>query len=212
MNKYEEDKLTDHEYDGIQEFDNKMPEWWLIGFYFTIAYGFLYILLFHVLEWAPLPEKEYVNELTTAYRKHNPEGYMKRMSGIAQTKQKERVFKLLTSPSDLAAGKKIFTGPKNLCFTCHGNEGQGLVGPNLTDDYWMHGYGVNTIMKNIKKGFPEKGMLPYGSNVRLVDTELNQLASYIISIRGSNPPNPKAIDPAREILLSEEEITAQQAN
>lgn len=211
MAKYD-DQLTDHEYDGIQEFDNKLPEWWLFGFYFSIAFGVLYLILFHLLEWAPLPEKEYANEMNYAHRKYNPSSFMNRAAGAGAVKKKERVYRLLTSPADLAAGKKLYLGGKNLCFTCHGNEGQGLVGPNLTDDYWMHGYGVNTIMKNIKKGFPEKGMLAYGSNTRLTNSELNQLASYIISLRGSNPPNPKAVDTARETLLTADELEAQKLN
>jgi cytochrome c oxidase cbb3-type subunit 3 len=74
-----------------------------------------------------------------------------------------------------------------------------MVGPNLTDEFWIHGGDVTAIMKSIKTGYPDKGMMPYGTNARLSDRQVLQLASYILSKQGSNPPNPKAIDPAREV-------------
>jgi cytochrome c oxidase cbb3-type subunit I/II len=103
----------------------------------------------------------------------------------------------LTKPADLAAGKAIFEAQQNLCYTCHRNDLGGQVGPNLTDEYWMHGCDTGQIMTNIKRGFPQKGMLPYGSGKALSDEQLHQVASYVLSMRGSNPQSPKAADMTR---------------
>ena len=198
MEDQEKDKLLDHEYDGIQELDNSLPSWWLNGFYFTIAFGIVYMLLYHVLDWAPLPEQEYRSEMIKAYAKNNPEEYMAKIAGSSfKRTKKEKVFKLRTAAADIERGRKLFMDPKQLCFTCHGNEGQGLVGPNLTDEYWLHGCSVTEIAKNIIKGFPSKGMMPYGSNQRLTDDDVEKLTAYIVSIKGSNPANPKAVDMER---------------
>jgi mono/diheme cytochrome c family protein len=107
---------------------------------------------------------------------------------------------LLVADADLGVGKAIFESPRNLCYTCHRSDLGGQVGPNLTDDYWMHGCTVAEIMTNIKRGFQQKGMLPYGSGKTLTELELQQVASYLISRQGSNPANPKAPDPARARL------------
>ena len=103
----------------------------------------------------------------------------------------------LTKPADLMAGKAIFEAQQNLCYTCHRADLGGQVGPNLTDEYWMHGCDTGQIMTNIKRGFPQKGMLPYGSGKALSDEQLHQVASYVLSMRGSNPKNPKAADMTR---------------
>ena len=103
----------------------------------------------------------------------------------------------LKDAESLAAGKAIFEAQANLCYTCHLKDLGGQIGPNLTDDMWVHGCGTGEIMQNIKGGFPQKGMLPYGSGKRLSDEELHQVASYILSMRGTSPANPKAPDAAR---------------
>ena len=154
MTDEEKDLLTNHEYDGIQEFDNELPGWWLNGFYLTIVIGIVYILIFHVFNWWPLPEGEYHAEMKAAYLAHGSKN---------SSNNEEKSFALLTEQSDLQAGRDLYMAPKQLCYTCHGNEGQGLVGPNLTDDYWIHGYGVKQLMANITTGFPQKGMLPFGT-------------------------------------------------
>jgi cytochrome c oxidase cbb3-type subunit I/II len=103
----------------------------------------------------------------------------------------------LTDASSLAAGKAIFDGAKGLCYTCHRNDLGGQIGPNLTDEYWLNGCDLPTILKNIRTGFPQKGMLPYGNGQRLTDEEMLQVASYILSKQGSNPTAPKPVDQQR---------------
>jgi cytochrome c oxidase cbb3-type subunit 3 len=75
------------------------------------------------------------------------------------------------------------------CAPCHGNAGEGSVGPNLTDDYWLHGGSVQSIFKTIKYGVPEKGMKSWKED--LSPAQMAQVTSYIKSLRGTNPPNPK---------------------
>jgi cytochrome c oxidase cbb3-type subunit 3 len=98
----------------------------------------------------------------------------------------ENTVKLLTAAADIEAGKKIFTGT---CAPCHAADGGGIVGPNLTDDYWLHGGKVNDIFKTIKYGVPEKGMQPWKSTFS--PTQIAQLASFIKSIHGAKVANPK---------------------
>lgn len=106
--------------------------------------------------------------------------------------------KPLTDAKSLATGKTLYETPSSLCITCHRADLGGLVGPNLTDDYWLSGCGVGDLMTSIRAGNPSKGMLPFGGGRRLTDAELVQVASYILSKRGSNPSAPKARDAVRD--------------
>jgi cytochrome c oxidase cbb3-type subunit 3 len=186
------DELLDHETDGIREFDNALPRWWLYGFYFTIAFAVAYFVNYHVLA-TPLVGKptllaEYQAETAAAVAdRHASHGGHADGAGGPVT--------LLTDPAALAKGQEIFEGPANLCWTCHRKDLGGLIGPNLTDNAWRHGCDPATVMQNVRTGFPVQGMLPYGSAKPLTDDELLQVVSYVFSKHGSNPVNPKAVDP-----------------
>ena len=95
-------------------------------------------------------------------------------------------------------GKAIFEGPDNVCFSCHRADLGGLVGPNLTDDYWLHGCSIGEVMTSIKTGYPLKGMQPFGVGKPLTDQQIQEVASYVLSRRGSNPQNAKPIEPDRD--------------
>jgi len=183
----DQNRLLEHEADGIREFDNALPKWWLYGFYFTIAFAIVYVVNYHVLSTPWFGQKniaaEYALEMADAAKAaaNRPGG----------TKGKVA----LTDAANLAAGEAIFMGQRNLCHTCHRKDLGGLVGPNLTDDLWRHGCSVDEMVANVTSGFPPKGMLPFGSTQRLTDKELLQVVSFVISKRGSNPVNPKAVDP-----------------
>ncbi|MCX7634035.1 MAG: c-type cytochrome [Turneriella sp.] len=179
----DKEKLFDHEYDGIRELDNPMPRWWVLGFYFTIAFSVVYLIYYHIAG-GPSSDEEYRREMAAA-QKVAPQA-----TAVHSTLQ------ILTEPAALAAGEKLYTA--QTCSACHSPTLGGLVGPNLTDDFWIHGCDFATVMENIRKGFPQKGMMPYGNGKPLKPEELQQLVSYIFSKRGSNPPNPKPIDPERE--------------
>lgn len=188
----EKEKLLDHEYDGIQELNNPMPPWWLYGFYFTIILGVVYMFYYDVLGIGPSQVEEYEAELAMAEQQFQPIQNETPSVSFAE-------LEILSDEASIAAGKALYSSPKNLCTTCHGGQGEGLVGPNLTDDFWIHGCNLESVMTSIKTGFPTAGMPPYGSGAPLTDTELQQLASYIISIRGSNPPNQKQPEPNRAV-------------
>ena len=187
MSDDQKDPLLNHEVDGIREFDNALPKWWLYGFYFTILFAVAYVVNYHVLSTPLLGKKsiaaEYQAEMDEAAR------LAANRPGAAKGKV------AFTDAANLAAGQAIFEGQRNLCHTCHRKDLGGLVGPNLTDDLWRHGCSVDEMVQNVTTGFPPKGMLPFGSTQRLTDKELLQVVSYVISKHNSNPNNPKAIDP-----------------
>lgn len=170
-----------HDYDGIRELNNPTPPWWRWGFYFSILFGVVYIWRFHIAETAPLQLEELkIAEAKAAVAK---EEYLKNAANNID----ENNVKLLTEADDISTGKKLFS---TNCAACHGPDAQGLVGPNLTDDYWVHGGKVAEIFKTIKYGVPEKGMKSWKEDFS--PKQLAQLTSFIKSIHGTNPPNPKA--------------------
>ena len=186
------DRLLDHEADGIREFDNALPRWWLYGFYLTIVFAAVYVVNYHVLA-SPLFGRpgmvaEYEAEVEAAPRvTAGPAG------GPAVT-----LVALRDEPS-LAQGRSIFEGPDNVCSSCHRADLGGTIGPNLTDEYWLHGCSVQQIVTSIRTGFPMKGMMPFGTGKPLTDTQVLQVASYVMARRGSSPADPKPIDPERDV-------------
>ncbi len=169
-----------HDYDGIRELDNRLPPWWLYGFYVCIIFAAIYLYRYHVAHSAPLSGEELKIEMAKADA--DKQEYLKKSANNID----ETTAKLLTDPKDLDAAKKIFS---TICAACHKPDGGGLVGPNLTDDYWLHGGNVKDIFKTIKYGYPDKGMKSWKDDY--TPLQIEQLASYIKSLRGTNPPNPK---------------------
>lgn len=192
MSTNDKDRLLDHDADGIREFDNNLPRWWLYGFYLTMVFSVVYMVNYHMLETPMFGHRGQIDEYDAEVEHWE--------AAIASAPKKGPVkATLLTDAASLDKGKAIFNGTNNLCSTCHREDLGGQVGPNLTDDNWIHGCSLEDIMKNITTGFPEKGMLPYGSTNRLSDDELLQVASYVISRRGSNPADPKPIEEGRDV-------------
>jgi cytochrome c oxidase cbb3-type subunit III len=185
------DELLNHDADGIREFDNALPRWWLYGFYFTIAFAAAYLVNYHVLPRPlvgyPTVAAEYAADVERAAG--TPSNRPVVASGA--------VFALEDRES-LEKGRAIFEGSDNTCFACHRADLGGLVGPNLTDEYWMHGCSAADLVNDIKHGFAQKGMLPFGTGKVLTEDQLLTVVSYVLSKQGSKPTNPKAIDPARE--------------
>ncbi|MEO1022443.1 MAG: cbb3-type cytochrome c oxidase N-terminal domain-containing protein [Bacteroidota bacterium] len=193
----EKDKLLDHEYDGIRELDNHMPVWWLWLFYFTIAFGIGYLAYYQVFGWGPNQHEEYEIEMAAAEEQFNLNKPDEAGTGVAFA------FAFSSDAAIIERGKELFMGMGNLCFTCHGNAGEGMVGPNLTDEYWLNGCSPEQIAVSIKEGFPDKGMVAYGSGAPLPDEDVNAIVSFIGSIQGTNPANPKAVDETRATACSE---------
>jgi cytochrome c oxidase cbb3-type subunit 3 len=169
--------LGGHEYDGIQELDNKLPRWWLWLFYITIIFAAVYVVRYHVLKTAPLQAQEYENEMAEAAEKYKrTETAMIDASSVT----------MLEDEASLAAGKEIYD---KSCAVCHLAEGQGLVGPNLTDKYWIHGGSISDIFNIIVVGVPEKGMISWKD--QLTPEQIQQVSSFILTFQGTSPPNPK---------------------
>lgn len=175
----EHEILMDHDYDGIKELDNKIPPWFSILFYTTIVIAVIYFLNYQVFKTGMSQAEEYKAEMKQAAI---IQAELERSGAFLN----EKNVTLLTAKDQLQAGEKIF---KTNCVACHRDDAGGAVGPNLTDDYWIHGGGIKNVFTTIKYGVPSKGMVTWQNT--LSPKEIQEVASYVISLRGSNPVNPK---------------------
>jgi cytochrome c oxidase cbb3-type subunit 3 len=178
----EQDVQLDHDYDGIKELDNSLPPWWIYGFYFTILFAGVYLYRYHVSKSAPLQVEELAVEKIQAERE--------KLAYMATQANNVDETSIAYNPTTelLTEGKAIFV--KN-CVSCHGPEAQGAsIGPNLTDEYWIHKGGIKDIFKTIKNGVQEKGMIPWGQ--QLSNAQIAAAATFIKSLKDSHPTNPKA--------------------
>lgn len=257
-----EDRLLEHEYDGIRELDNDLPPWWLWLFYITIIFAVVYMIHYHVTGTGDLSTAEYMKEIDPNWTEvqsvdeagfsigyhspyYKPEGEMtpqiwaaienyvgpnvefeslmmeamrkadaknllklqesfpdiwaklseggatiipSATSSVSMAKASLSLnYEQLTDVASVDAGKQIYI---TNCASCHGNEGQGGIGPNMTDNYYIHGAGINDLMSTIIQGVPIKGMISWKGILN--DQQMNQVASFMMSMRGNNPPNPKA--------------------
>jgi cytochrome c oxidase cbb3-type subunit 3 len=173
---HENEVLTDHEYDGIKELDNNLPPWWLYGFYLTIVFSLVYMFHYHVLGTGPSSEEEYQAELVAAEEAR--QAYLAETGAVIDENSVVRIF-----DEELLSKAQVTFVEK--CAPCHTPSGGGSVGPNLTDEYWIHGGSVNDIFGVIKYGVPEKGMIPWQGI--LTPEEMQHLASYIMNLQGTNP-------------------------
>lgn len=175
----EEDVLFDHEFDGIRELDNKLPPWWVAMFYLTIAFAVVYLGYYH-LGSGPSQAEEYEMEMERA-EKAVAEYRARQAEQVDETN-----VTMVTDEQALSMAKTLY---ETNCMACHGMQGEGTVGPNLTDPYWIHGGSLSDIFKTIKYGVPEKGMIPWRTQMRA--TDMQNIASYILTLQGTNPPNAK---------------------
>jgi cytochrome c oxidase cbb3-type subunit 3 len=164
--------LSGHEYDDIKELDNKLPRWWLWLFILSCVWAVIYLFVYDVIKVFPHQKDEYKNEIA-----NNP----LKTSSAYDTNQV-----VLTDAASLAAGKDVF---EKQCVACHLAQGQGKIGPNLCDTFAIHGCSFKDNLKIINIGVPEKGMISW--SVQLSQTQISQVASYIMTLQGTNPPDPK---------------------
>ncbi|MGV6831232.1 MAG: cbb3-type cytochrome c oxidase N-terminal domain-containing protein [bacterium] len=184
----EHEIILDHNYDGIKELDNKLPPWWLYGFYATILFAFVYLVRFHVIGDYTQAE-EYETEVEIA--RVEIEEWKKTAKDLVDV----NTVTLLTEASDLNAGKRIFN---ERCVACHKIDGGGGIGPNLTDQYWILGGGIKNVFKTISEGGRDgKGMISWKSELK--PSEMAQVASYLLQFQGTTPAEPKA--PEGEIWI-----------
>lgn len=171
-----------HDYDGIRELDNRLPPWWLYGFYMTIVFAVVYLWRSQVSHAAPSSKEEYEMSVQRAELKVSE--YLKQKGESVD----ENTVQYLAGQADLEAGKILFSDPAK-CALCHRPDGGGNIGPNLTDDYWINGGDIKSIFRVIKYGVDGKGMASWQTNFS--PKQIAQIVSYIKSLKGSNPPNPK---------------------
>jgi cytochrome c oxidase cbb3-type subunit 3 len=176
----EADMLLDHDYDGIKELDNALPPWWKYGFIITIFIAVLYLLEYEVWHNGPNPTEEYNAEMISA--RGQVDAYLASMKNNVDEKTVT-----MSDAAGIVSGAVIFS---KTCVPCHGKKGEGGVGPNLTDDYYLHGGAVADLFKTIKYGYPDKGMQSWQSTYSPI--QMQELASYIKTLKGTNPPNGKA--------------------
>jgi cytochrome c oxidase cbb3-type subunit 3 len=170
--------LLDHEADGIRELDNNLPRWWVWLFNLSIVFAVGYLGYYHVFHFGDLQAAQYVKEskqgeaIQTAALK----GFEDSLPTLLPSKDQ----------AVLDRGQAIFL---HNCAPCHRADGGGLVGPNLCDDYWIHGSNFVDNLRTIVNGVPAKGMLTWRGVLK--PAEIHAVASYIYTLRGTHPPNPK---------------------
>jgi cytochrome c oxidase cbb3-type subunit 3 len=173
--------VLDHNYDGIRELDNVLPPWWVYLFYATIVFSVVYLVRFHIIGDYD-QEQEYEQEVAAAQAAI--EEYKKTAKDLVDASTVE----FLSDPADLSAGEKIF---QTNCVVCHMADGGGGIGPNLTDEYWILGGGIKNVFTTISEGGRDgKGMVAWKQSFK--PAEIAQVASYVISLGGTAPANPKA--------------------
>jgi len=180
MSETKRDKLTDeilldHNYDGIEELDNPLPRWWVWLFYLTIIFSVIYIWYYWFSSGKSIEEsfQAKLSEVTTTQE-------------VASSSFDLESFKV--TDELLGKGEAAFASK---CASCHRADAGGLIGPNLTDNHWIHGKGDRqSIFKVVKEGVPEKGMIAWGP--LMSDEEIATVVLYVQSLKGSNPANAKA--------------------
>lgn len=180
LEKEEELKIQDHEYDGITELNNPIPLWFNLLFYSTVVFGFMYLLTYHVFGWGLNQDQEY--EIEMAQAETARQEYLAQAADLID----ENTVEVDPTGALAANGKAIFTAN---CAACHGANGEGGIGPNLTDRYWLHGGEIKDIFKVIKYGVPDKGMVPWEQT--LTPGQIAEVSNYIITLRDTNPANGK---------------------
>ncbi len=174
-----------HVYDDIRELDNRIPPWFNYLFALTVVFAFFYMLDYHVLRISRLQADEYAEEIAVA-------DMQKKIMLASGGTINENALVALTDAESITEGKENF---QKFCVSCHGPQGGGLVGPNLTDEYWIHGGGIKNIYTTIKKGVPAKGMISW--ELVFSQKQMQNLGSYILTLHGSNPVGGKAPEGAR---------------
>lgn len=193
----EADVLLDHDYDGIKELDNVLPPWWVGLFYACIIFAIIYLIRFHVIG-DYTQDEEFIAEMEQSDKQ--VQEYLKNAPDLMNAEKAT----LLTEAADLAEGKAIFIAN---CVACHKADGGGAIGPNLTDKFWILGGGIKNVFTTISEGGRSgKGMVPWKESLK--PTEIQKVASYVLSLQGTNPADGK---PAEGDEWVEDEVKTETA-
>ena len=178
---HQNEKLLDHNYDGIQELDNMLPRWWLATFYLTVVFSVFYFG-YYELGSGPSIDQEFRDDVESLEMKAASHG------GKAAFPDQAKLDSALKSADLKTKGLSVFQGK---CLSCHGEEGKGLIGPNLTDKFWIHGDGkAPSIAKVIYDGVADKGMPPWGSMLK--EDEMYAVTAYVYTLKNKHIPGGKA--------------------
>ncbi|MEP2771492.1 MAG: cbb3-type cytochrome c oxidase N-terminal domain-containing protein [Fulvivirga sp.] len=187
----EEEIVLDHNYDGIRELDNHLPPWWKWMFYASIVFAVVYMAIYHVFGTMPLQTEEYQAEMAIA-----EEARLTRLADQPLSDIDETNVQFVEDEAALIEGQKIFN--RN-CAACHKEDGGGGIGPNLTDQYWIHGGSIQDVFLTIKQGVPDKGMIAWKD--MLTPDQMQNVSSYILTMQGTTPAVPK--EPQGELYVPE---------
>ncbi len=176
----EHEIMSHHAYDGIRELDNRLPPWWVNMFLLTIVFAVVYMVYYHFGGNGPSQVEEYERDMAQAKKE-----IAVALAGQANAVDESNVT-VLSDATALGEGELIYT---NSCAACHLVDGGGSVGPNFTDEYWIHGGGIKNIFKTVKYGVPEKGMIAWAS--LLNPSDMQKVSSYILTLQGTTPAAPK---------------------
>lgn len=192
----EADIMLDHNYDGIRELDNHLPPWWKWLFYLSIVFAVVYMIFYHVSDTLPLSTQEYENEVALAQEQARKLQAANPVAAIDETNVSITIDALA-----IADGKQTFL---NNCASCHRKDGGGDIGPNLTDEYWKHGGDIKDLFKVIRHGVQGTNMIAWEGFIS--PEKMQNVSSYILTLKGSNPENPKK--PEGEIYKPAGEVKA----
>lgn len=187
----ETDQLLGHEYDGIQEYDNPMPKWWKWTFWATFYFSIGYFVHYHLTGNGPSVAEKYETELALAREQAA-------MRALGNEVTEPALANLMTQSEMMEDASKLFI---QKCGPCHGNRGEGMIGPNLTDRFWLHGdASLLSIYEIIRDGVPAKGMPAW--NRQLTPIELTKVAAYVGSLRGTDLTGPRGPE-GKEVVIAE---------
>ncbi|RYZ56267.1 MAG: c-type cytochrome [Sphingobacteriales bacterium] len=175
----EEDIMLDHDYDGIRELDNSLPPWWKYGFYISIVVAFAYMWYYHAGGEGPSSEQEYIAEVQRG--EQDKAAYLAKSANNVDENNVQ-----MADAAGIEEGKQLFV---QACAACHGPDGGGSVGPNLTDAYWLHGGSIQDVFKSVKYGWQDKGMKSWKDDY--TPKQLAAIASFVKSLQGTKPAAPK---------------------
>jgi cytochrome c oxidase cbb3-type subunit 3 len=186
MTRKDDDRLLEHNYDDIQEYDNPLPRWWVYIFWATIVFSLLYALNLPGIGIGKGRIANYEAEMERARARYGD----RLMAG--PNLSEPQLLALVADASRVAEGKATYDGN---CMPCHRADGGGMIGPNLTDDYWIHGGKPLEVLKTVNEGVPPKGMPAWGAVMK--PNQVAAVVAYVLSLHGTHPANAKGPEGVR---------------
>jgi cytochrome c oxidase cbb3-type subunit III len=172
----ERDQVLEHDYDGIREYDNRLPNWWLFTLYGAIVFAVVYWLAMHTWRIGLLSNEHYSHEMAVAAQQQ-----LDAMKGKKLTD--DALLLMAQIPANVERGHAIF---EQFCAVCHNPDATGKVGPNLTDHYWLHGGQPLQVLHTVTYGVQEKGMAAWGN--QLGPARVQDVVTFVLSVKNTDRP------------------------